>query len=208
MHQGEVDSLNLVEDNEDLFEFFKGIMGGETRAALSTAIRKLSVKAAPARRILLNNGPVLLCSQLELFFMNLIDTILAADPRRLKRFASQKSLTTSDLVELGDYESIMQRLREKVCRELTDSGIPKIFLYHFKERFRIFEENDLSGNKTSPRWDLDRLQEAFENRNKIVHTSYSRRDARPPFPRWSRSILARRARIIVRRARRTTTRNN
>ena len=168
-HQAKVDPLNLVEDSEDLFEAFEGVMSANTRASLSTAFANLSVKAAPARAILLNNGLVLLCSQLEQFFVNLIDTILAADPRRLKQFASKKCLTTSELVELGDYESIMQRLREKVCREVTDSGICSIFVDHFKKKFGIFDETDLNPKETSRGWDLEKLNEIFNNRNRIVH---------------------------------------
>jgi len=131
----------------------------------------------PATEILLNLGLVMLCTQLELFLNHLIDIILRAEPRRLMDLASEKGLSGREIIELGDYHSVMRRLRDKVIDEIDRAGTREKFEKHYGKRFRLLQPCQIrlsqsyrSVSSNAPEnWDLGTLVEVFDQRHEIVH---------------------------------------
>lgn len=142
----------------------------------------------PARQVLLNFAFVLLCTELEVFIAHLVETVLRVEPRLLKSLASQKNLTTSDIIEAGSYENIIKRIHHKVIKEIIDSSTREMFVTHVGNRLGLFIETEfcwtvedtkaslakrgIDSKLVTPRvrrWGLSELEQVFGLRHEIVH---------------------------------------
>src|SRR5436309_8337018 len=74
---------------------------------IRTAVDTASIVAEPSRNLIYNLCLVMLVTQVEIFIEHVVDVILIKEPRRLKDLASEKSLTASELVDLGSYEDVI-----------------------------------------------------------------------------------------------------
>jgi hypothetical protein len=117
---------------------------------------------------------VMLVTQIEIFIDHLINTILLAEPRRLKDLAGDKQLNFRELVDAQDYETVMARLREKVAREVLDSSVREMLEKHLAQRFGLFDKKSLacttlkeSGEKET--WGISEIEAIWKARHKIVH---------------------------------------
>jgi hypothetical protein len=139
--------------------------------------KKSFLSAAPAVDLVLNLGLVMLCTQLELFVNHLLDVVLAAEPRRLLDLASDKEMKAREIVELGNYDEVLQRLRDKVIEEIDREGTREKFEKHLGKRFGLIQPSQIRIAPAFPglpldafkEWDLERLVDVFERRHRIVH---------------------------------------
>lgn len=121
---------------------------------------------------------VMLVTQAEIFINHLIDTILSAEPRRLKDLGGDKQLNFRELVDAHDYETVMARLREKVAKEVLDSSIREMLEKHLGPRFGLFDKESLtcttlreSGEKDT--WGISDIEAIWKTRHQIVHKGRS-----------------------------------
>jgi hypothetical protein len=139
--------------------------------------KKTFLSGEPAKELLLNLGLVMLCTQLELFINHLVDVVLAVEPRRLMDLASDKQMTAKEIVELGEYDRILQRLRDKVIDEIDREGTRGKFVKQLGERLGLIGADQIKIAPTFEglrpgvfkEWDLERLVAVFEQRHGIVH---------------------------------------
>ena len=117
----------------------------------------------------------MLVTQVEIFIEHLIDVILLADPRRLKDLAGDKQLTSTDIVDAQDYQTVMGLLRAKVAKGVIGSNTRDMLEKHLGDKFELFEKQSLKcatmkeegGNKET--WDIAKLITIWETRHEIVH---------------------------------------
>ncbi len=134
------------------------------------------LRGRPHIQIVLNLGLVMLCTQFELFVNHLIDVILAVEPRRFMDLFPDKFVKAKEAVELGDYASVMRRLREKVVDEIDRAGTREKFVKYLGDKFGVISEHEITivhkhGGETNRfnGWDLGKLEAIFEQRHSIVH---------------------------------------
>jgi hypothetical protein len=147
---------------------------------------KQNVLPETAPQIVINFGLVALCTELEIFISHLVATILRQQPALLKSLASQKSVSTNDILDLGTYEQIVSKLRDKVIKEIVDSNPREMLLTHLGERLGLFAENEFYFDITksvwgkiiaasvkaeggSLEWGIPEIEKAFQQRHAVVH---------------------------------------
>jgi hypothetical protein len=117
---------------------------------------------------------VMLVTQVEIFISHLIDVILSAEPRRLKDLAGEKQLNFRELVDAQNYETVMERLREKVAREVVDSSTREMFEKHLGQRFDLFDKESLTcttlkESAEEETWSISDIEAVWKTRHAIVH---------------------------------------
>jgi len=129
-----------------------------------------------ARELLLNIGLVMLCTQLEVFINHLLDVVLAAEPRKILDLAPDKELSAKEVLDLGNYDAVMQRVRDKIVDEVDRAGTRDKFSKHLGQRFKLIDTSQIrivppQGVDPSQfkDWNIDRLDQVFGERHRIVH---------------------------------------
>jgi hypothetical protein len=184
--QGEIKS-NIEELHKKLVE--QGIDRGATVDEITQSLRR-SFFPESTQQVTINFGLVGLCTELEVFISHLVRAILRQQPRLLKSIASQKNLTTNEILDLGTYPDVVSRLHDKVVKEIIDSSARDMILRHLGERLGLFAGSDIVYDvaKTSwwPNlakmppwrnklgdppavWGLQEIESAFNQRHDIVH---------------------------------------
>jgi hypothetical protein len=136
----------------------------------------------PSKVLLLNLTVVMLCTELEVFITHLVDVLLANDSRQLLSVASEKNLSTTEILEAQDYEGVLSKLRERIANEITNSNTERMFLHHLGKRFRLLSEAELIPEEVlKPKppvdltmlslqgWNMQELDTVFKIRHDIVH---------------------------------------
>jgi hypothetical protein len=136
----------------------------------------------PSKALLLNLTVVMLCTELEVFITHLVDALLANDPRQLLSIASEKNLSTAEILEAKDYEGVLSKVRERIANEITNSNTERMFLHHLGKRFRLLSEAELiPAEVLKPKppvdlmmlnlhgWNMQELDTVFKIRHDIVH---------------------------------------
>jgi hypothetical protein len=89
---------------------------------------------------------------MEVYISHLVVTILRKEPRLLKSLFSKKTLTTVDILDSGDYEGVIGKLREKVVKEIVDANPADMFLEDLGRRFELFREEEFHYDPKSDAW--------------------------------------------------------
>jgi hypothetical protein len=184
--RGEIKS-NIEEAYKKLVE--QGMDSRVTVDEIAQIFRR-SLFPESTQQITTNFGLVGLCTELEIFISHLVRAILRQQPRLLKSIASQKNLTTNEILDLETYPDVVSRLHDKVVKEIIDSSARDMILRHLGERLNLFTDSEFVYNvaKTSwwqnlakmPRWQdvlgdppavwgLQEIESAFSRRHEIVH---------------------------------------
>jgi hypothetical protein len=137
------------------------------------------------QQITINFGLVGLCTELEIFISHLVRVIFRQQPMLLKSLASQKNLSTNEILELQTYSNVVSRLHDKVVKEIIDSNAREMILRHLGERLGLFAEAEFvydvaKTTKTAgleklfygtppDAWGLKEVESAFRQRHEIVH---------------------------------------
>jgi len=157
-----------------------------TLEEVTAGLKGVIFPSEPAKQVVLNFGFVSLCTELEVYISHLVAAILRYEPRLMKSLASGKTLSTVEIVDSGDYEVVMDKLRDKIVKEVVDANARDMFLKHLGERFDLFSEDDfhyhtppnesLNSRKKLPTegilrqpWGIQDTVAAFEKRHAIVH---------------------------------------
>ncbi len=156
-----------------------------TEAEVAEALKTAISPSESAKRIVLSFGLVSLCTELETYIAHLVTTLLKANPDRLKSSASDKNLSTLEILDCDSYDSVLQRLRDKVVKETINANPRKMLVKYVGERFDLFVEHEFIYDSRSNlvlkslqtqdhaprevRWGLEQAVEAFDKRHAIVH---------------------------------------
>lgn len=134
------------------------------------------LRGHPHAQIVMNLGLVMLCTQFEVFINHLVDIILATEPRRFLDLFPDKEMKVREVVQLGDYPSVMRGFREKVVGEIDRAGTRDKFVRYLGEKFKLISEREIKivppPEAQSDRfdgWDLGKLEAIFKQRHRIVH---------------------------------------
>jgi hypothetical protein len=117
---------------------------------------------------------VMLVTQVEIFINHLINSILSKEPRRLKDLAGDKQLNFREVVDAGDYEAVMERVRGKVAKEVLDSSIREMLGKHLGQRFGLFDHESLTCTTLKESGEEETLgisdiEGIWKTRHEIVH---------------------------------------
>ena len=157
-------SIGPPQDKERLEE--------EAFAILEASFRK---KLENSQLILVNQTLVMLCTIFEIFLNVSLEIVLKRKPEILLSTAHEKIITFKDLVELGDYDSILNSFRDKVTHKFSREEIEDRILFYDKHlgikttaifdwQIYIDEIHELLKG-----WNLEKLKEVFGKRHDIVH---------------------------------------
>lgn len=173
---------------------------------LRASIQKWVSPTEESHSLVYSLSLVMLVTQVEIFIEHLIETILLADPRRLKTLAGEKQLTSNEIVDARDYDTVMARLREKVSEEVIGASTRDMLEKHLGRRLGLFDPKTLKYETLSEasgkeKWDISQLEKIWQTRHQIVHEG--RLDITElDFERaivgcaWLESFLARRAQVV------------
>ncbi len=141
-----------------------------------------------AKPMILSFALVSFATEFEVFISQLVRCILDREPRLLKSLGPEKTLTVTEVCDLGSYERVVGRLQEKIVKEITDSNPRTMLLHHLGKRlglfsaeefaydvrksglYKLFQDRNLDVTKIRPaRWGITEVEQVFRTRHAIVH---------------------------------------
>lgn len=154
------------------------------RSSLALYFRPTAV----AKPIILSFALVSFCTEFEIFVSQLVRCILNKEPRLLKSLGSEKTLTAAEIQDLGSYEGVIERLHDKIVKEIVDSSPRRMLSHHLGNRLDLFSEQEftydfkesviykalasknLDVSKVGPvQWGIAGIEQLFRTRHAIVH---------------------------------------
>lgn len=121
----------------------------------------------------LNMNLVMLCTVLEIFFEHILKTIFDAHPKSLLDLSGEKNITLKQFLELGNYEEVLDKFKEKNIDEAIRGGT--------KETLKLFNKIGINkkelflwnygdnGDVILQKCDDQKLISIFNKRHEIVH---------------------------------------
>jgi hypothetical protein len=126
-------------------------------------------------QIVINQTLSILCSLFETFLINCLAAIFEKKPETIITLSEQKEIQLRDIIELGDYDRIIEIFKAKTLRSFSRASTIDQFEKYFKKlSFSIdalfdFSNRPLDIRTTYTGWGLKRLGSIFDGRHEIVH---------------------------------------
>jgi hypothetical protein len=129
-----------------------------------------------SRVIFLNLSLVLMCTNLELFFVHVLASIFTANPKALLTLSKERSISVEEFLKNSTYDSVLEEFIKRTTDHIIRHGTKEILeTFH---KIGIKTEDVFSWAKFTEEvrvrfsgWDGGRLRRIFSERHSIVHNN-------------------------------------
>ncbi|MDP8229477.1 MAG: hypothetical protein P9L93_00020 [Candidatus Gorgyraea atricola] len=125
--------------------------------------------------ILINQNLVMLCTIMETFFLHVLQSIMIKDSRAILGLAQDKNVSLERILELKDYDSVIEGFRMKILEHFSRQGLKEKFKTYKKimpDIENIFDFSSFTDGILAA-YDLEKLSEIFDKRHDVVHKNQS-----------------------------------
>ena len=162
-------------DNERIWKDPDSPLTAVKRDEIREQFHKLNQqKVGQHLQILLNQGVVLMCSVLDIYFNHVLDVILRAEPRTLLALNPESQISLQEFLKQGGYDENLNEIRQKELSKFDHESVETKF-----KKFRklgitddaVFDTSNMldEAKEEVGRFDMDRLSRVYKSRHDIVH---------------------------------------
>ena len=124
--------------------------------------------------IIVNQNLVMLCTVMEIYLVHVLVTVLLKRPEIIVGLAQEKNVTLKRVLELGNYDAVVEEFRDKVVEIFSFQGIKEKFNTFSKIGITTESVFEYSGfpervQKRFKGYSFTNLEDIFQKRHDIVH---------------------------------------
>lgn len=124
--------------------------------------------------IIVNQNLVMLCTVMDIFLVHVLVTVLQKKPQIIVGLAQEKNIMLKRILELGNYDAVVEEFRDKVVETFSFQGIKERFTTFSKIGIPTESVFEYSGfpervQKRYKGYNFSNLEGIFQKRHDVVH---------------------------------------